>query len=106
MATAESFWTSERGIAPRAVSEISGGHLSDLRFQCSIEQPWIEAEEKVVWRSRSRKTVGVQFVDLSGSSSRNIKNWIAQTNQDVSVEATKVADGAGLSPLAFSSNYR
>lgn len=68
---------SEGGVALHALSEITTDHLSDLRLQLSLEQSWIEVKGKVVWRSPSRKTVGVQFVDLAASARERIKTWIS-----------------------------
>lgn len=68
---------SEGGVALHAFSEITSDDLPDLRLQLSLEQPWIEVKGKVVWRSPSRKTVGVQFVDLASSARERINTWIS-----------------------------
>jgi len=72
---------SEGGVALHAFSEIATDDLSDLRLQLSVEQPWIEVKGRVVWRSPSRKTVGVQFVDLASSARERIKIWISDIDE-------------------------
>ncbi|HWF38494.1 MAG TPA: SPOR domain-containing protein [Candidatus Acidoferrales bacterium] len=88
---------SEGGVALHAFSEITTDTLSDLRLQLSVEQPWIEVKGKVVWRSPSRKTVGVRFVDLASSARERIKNWISDVREASSSESG-VPDGAIASP--------
>lgn len=71
---------SEGGVALHAFSEITSDDLADIRLQLSLEQPWIEVKGKVVWRSPSRKTVGVQFVDLASSARERIKTWMSDAD--------------------------
>jgi cell division septation protein DedD len=71
---------SEGGVALHAVSEILSDELPNLRFQISLTDAWIETKGRVVWRSHSKRTAGVQFTELAETSRERIKNWIAQTN--------------------------
>jgi cell division septation protein DedD len=82
---------SEGGVALHAFSEITTNDLPDLRLQLSVEQPWIEVKGKVVWRSPSRKTVGVQFVDLASSARERIKVWISDIGEASSSENSAAA---------------
>jgi cell division septation protein DedD len=83
---------SESGVALHAFSEITTDDLPDLRLQLSLEQPWIEVKGKVVWRSQSRKTVGVQFVDLASSARERIKIWISEIGEASTAENSASSD--------------
>lgn len=71
----------EGGVALHVVSEVADCELSNLRFQFALTEPWIETKGRIVWRSHSRKTVGVQFVDLPDSARGRIKSWISEANE-------------------------
>lgn len=83
---------SEDGLALHATSQILSDELPDLRFQISVADPWIETKGRIVWRSHSKRTVGVQFLDLADSSRQIIRNWISQTNDGVGSEELPVAE--------------
>lgn len=72
---------SEGGVAVHASSEILTDELLNLRFQISLADPWIETKGRIVWRSHSKRTAGVQFIDLPEPSRQTIRNWLSQTNE-------------------------
>ncbi len=94
---------SEGGVALHAVSEIPADELPNLRFQFSLEHPWIEAKGRIVWRSHSRRSAGVQFIDLPGSARERIRKWISQANEDLTPEGTSTGDAVESNTLTDAS---
>jgi cell division septation protein DedD len=72
---------SEGGVALHALSEITADEIPRLRLQFSPEEPWIEAKGRVAWRSHSKRTAGVQFIDLNETSRQSIKNLISRHSE-------------------------
>jgi hypothetical protein len=78
---------SEGGLALRAVSQVAGDELPNLRFQFSQSDVWVETRARVTWRSDSKTSAGVEFIDLPDEARKQIKEWIAFTSDDAGVEA-------------------
>lgn len=68
---------SSGGLALQAVDEINDDELPKIRFQLSQSERWVKATGRVAWRSESKKTVGVQFIDLPDEARKEIRAWIA-----------------------------
>src|SRR5208282_1591173 len=68
---------SEDGLAVQAVQVVSSDHLPRMRFRLPKTDRTIEVAGRMVWQLRSRKEVGIQFVDLSDAARAHIHEWIA-----------------------------
>ncbi len=68
---------SEDGLAVQAVQVVASDHLPRMRFRLPKTDLTIEVAGKMVWQLRSRKEVGIQFVDLSEAARAHIQEWIA-----------------------------
>ena len=90
---------SEGGLALRAVSQVAGDELPNLRFQFSQSDVWIETRARVTWRSDSKTSAGVEFIDLPDEARKQIKEWIAFTSDGAGVQ-TKTASRESARQLA------
>lgn len=68
---------SEDGLAVQAVQVVTSDHLPRMRFRLPKTDRTIEVAGRMVWQLRSRKEVGIQFVDLSDAARAQIHEWIA-----------------------------
>lgn len=67
---------SEDGLAVQAVQVVTSDHLPRMRFRLPKTDRMIEVAGRMVWQLRSRKEVGIQFVDLSDAARAHIHEWI------------------------------
>jgi Gram-negative bacterial TonB protein C-terminal/PilZ domain len=67
---------SEDGLAVQAVQVVTSDHLPRMRFRLPKTDWTIEVAGRMVWQLRSRKEVGIQFVDLSDAARAHIQEWI------------------------------
>jgi protein TonB len=68
---------SEDGLAVQAVQVVTSDHLPRMRFRLPKTDRTIEVAGRMVWQLRSRKEVGIQFIDLSDAARAHIHEWIA-----------------------------
>lgn len=68
---------SEDGLALSAIKSVSDGELPAMRIQFPESPNWIPASAQVVWRSESKKEIGIRFVALTEEARRQINGWIA-----------------------------
>jgi len=68
---------SEGGFAVQAAQALVEDELPCLRFRFSHSESWIKEKGVVAWKSKSKKTAGVQFVDLSEESRIQISKWMS-----------------------------
>jgi len=68
---------SEDGLALSAIKSVPDGELPALRIQFPESPNWIPASAQVVWRSESKKEIGIRFVALTEEARRQINAWIA-----------------------------
>lgn len=61
----------------QAAKVLGDESYTQLRFQLSQSENWIEARGRVAWISASKQTAGVEFIDLSYEALIFIKNWIS-----------------------------
>jgi hypothetical protein len=71
---------SRGGLALQAVRELIDD-VPKMRFQLWRSQTWIEARGRLAWRSHSKRTVGVEFVDLSDEARKQIQTWISLASE-------------------------
>ena len=77
-------WISESGLALTAAGVLQGRETGDELPKMQIQLPEIagaiEANGRIVWKSKSGKEAGVRFVDLGAEDRDRIRRWIsAQT---------------------------
>jgi hypothetical protein len=70
---------SEQGLAMQAVKSLEDDTYTQLRFQLSQSNHWVETLARIAWISASKQTAGVEFIDLSYESLIFIKTWISST---------------------------
>jgi len=69
---------SETGMAVAAADPlIVDDFLPRIRFQLPNSGPTIEISAQIVWLAESKKTAGIQFIDLTAEARNQISNWIA-----------------------------
>src|SRR5476651_2532910 len=67
---------SEQGLAMQVVKSLGDNAYTQLRFQLSQSNDWVETPGRIAWMSASKQTAGVEFTDLSFESLIFIKSWI------------------------------
>jgi hypothetical protein len=82
---------SEDGAALQAAEELDDDELTMLRFQLSQSPSWLEAKGRITWKSASKRTAGVQFVDLSDEAREQIRTWISDFGPQRSKRASSKA---------------
>ncbi len=70
-----------------------------LRFQLSQSTDWVETRGRIAWISASKRTAGVEFIDLSYQSLVLIKSWIYSITSPIETEEEPVPDNV-VSPKA------
>ena len=68
------------GLALQAAEELIDEELATIRFQLSQSETWIEAKGRIAWRGDSKRTAGVEFIDLPEEALKQILNWISLTS--------------------------
>jgi len=68
---------SEDGLAVQAVQVVTSEYFPRVRFRLPKTDRTIEVAGKMVWQLRSRKEVGIQFVDLPDGARSYIQEWMA-----------------------------
>jgi hypothetical protein len=77
---------SEQGLAMQAVKSLGDDAYTQLRFQLSQSNDWVETLGRIAWISDSKQTAGVEFINLSYESLIFIRNW---TSSILSPDATE-----------------
>jgi len=67
---------SKSGFGVRAAKTLETDHLPLVRFQLPSARDFIESSAWIVWKSPSKKTVGVRFENLSDEAQSQIAQWI------------------------------
>jgi hypothetical protein len=70
---------SQTGLALQTVTELIDDELPKMRFQFSRAQAWIEAKGRIVWKSDSTRSAGVEFIGLPEEARNQIRQWISLT---------------------------
>ena len=77
----------------QAVKSLGDDAYTNLRFQLSQSNDWVETRGRIAWINTSKRTAGVEFIDLSYESLIFIKNWISSTaSPNVSKEENATPD--------------
>ena len=84
---------SEQGLAMQAAKSLGDDAYTQLRFQLSQSDDWVEARGRIAWMSTSRQTAGVEFIDLSYESLVSIKTWVSSiASRNASEEENAIPD--------------
>jgi TonB family protein len=67
---------SETGVAIAVAQSIDDDHIARLSFRLPLLDRTFQAQGEVVWRSESKKSAGVRFVNLDERDRVQIRNWI------------------------------
>jgi len=68
---------SEDGISVQAAMPLAGDSFPEMRLMGGPDSGWTEVTGRLVWINDTRKTAGIQFVDLSDHARSRIAGWIA-----------------------------
>jgi PilZ domain len=68
---------SERGLALHVAQSLTGNHLPSMRFRLSRSDAWLCTPGRIAWVSWSKKTAGVEFLDISYEARVRVKKWIS-----------------------------
>lgn len=85
---------SEGGLAVQAVAELIDDELPRMRFEISRTHSWIETGGHIVWRTDSKRTAGVEFVDLPEEARNQIQTWISSASDAKLEEKTALVESA------------
>jgi cell division septation protein DedD len=83
---------SQSGLALRMAQELVDDELPKIRFQLSESDAWIEAKGRVKWRNDAKTTAGVEFVDLSPATRKQIEILIFLSYETEYEHESKPAD--------------
>jgi len=67
---------SQTGLALQTSNEMTDDELPKMRFQFPESEVWIEAKGRIKWKSDSQKVAGVEFLDLSAETRKQIEMLI------------------------------
>jgi TonB family protein len=71
---------SESGLALQAIHVMVDGEVLPIRCQLPHTADWITTTGRIVWTSDTKKTAGVQFVDISNLTRERITEWMTLTD--------------------------
>jgi TonB family protein len=95
---------SETGMAVAAADPlVLDDYLPHIRFQIPSSNQSIEVSAQIVWLGESKKSAGIQFVDLTTEARDQISNWIASEKQGPELEALTPAPVESLIPATLES---
>lgn len=69
---------SEDGFSVQTAMPLAEQSLSSMKLTGGADGASIAAGGRIAWMSESRKTAGIQFVDVSDAARKQIAAWIAQ----------------------------
>ena len=70
------------GLALQAAEDLNDNELPKMRFQLSQAPAWVEAKGRIAWRNDSKKVAGVEFIDLSPETRKQILLSIFLTSHE------------------------
>lgn len=85
---------SEGGLEVQAAIALVEDSCPELSFSLGQPRARVAASGKIIWKSASRKTAGVQFVELPEQTRSLIREWLALGREDAN--AARSAGGAGV----------
>lgn len=98
------FNISEAGMSVAAADPlVVDDYLSLIRFQSPSTGRRIEVSAQIVWLAESKKSAGLQFVDLTAEARNQIANWIASEKPSLEFEGLTPAPVESLIPATLES---
>jgi TonB family protein len=95
---------SETGMAIAAADTlVVDDELPLIRFQSPSSGQSIEVSAQIVWLAESKKSAGIQFVDLTAEARNQISNWIASEKPAPEFEGLAPAPVESLIPATLKS---
>lgn len=79
---------SEGGLALSAARILAVDHVPSVRIQFPDSSSWVQTSARVVWRSASKKEVGLRFLGATEEVQRQIKVWISEQAAAISEPAS------------------
>ena len=76
---------SEGGLCITTAHVLLEDRLPSIRLQISDDGSWVNVKGEVVWRSESKKEVGLRFVDLPEQARLQIRTWLLPTSPPIEV---------------------
>lgn len=76
---------SEGGLCITTAHILLEDRLPSIRLQISDDSSWVDVKGEVVWRSESKREVGIRFVDLPEQAGLQIRNWLLPTSPPIEV---------------------
>jgi hypothetical protein len=90
------FNITETGMALTSAQPLFEDRFIDLRVQSSDSFEWIDLTGQIVWKSKSKKEIGIEFVGLNNEALQRIRSWIA--SETSSREFHSEADASFIGP--------
>src|SRR5277367_690041 len=90
---------SETGIAIAVAQTITEDHIPLLSFRLPQLERTFQAEGEIVWRSESKKSAGVRFVNLEERDRVQIRNWIRAEIVSTELETPLDSGLAAMKPV-------
>lgn len=91
---------SESGLQITTAQAVTAGERIELLVQTAMGEEPIEATGRTVWLSDSRKTAGLQFVEVTDDSRRRIREWVARNGGDTEPPIQRPAPSKQSVPLS------
>jgi Acetyltransferase (GNAT) domain/PilZ domain len=84
---------SEAGLAVRvAVMLTEHSQIPLILFRLPISESWVEINGQIAWVSKSRKEVGIKFIDLQEETRNKIRDWISLKSSQLTFQKESNAD--------------
>ena len=90
------FNITETGMALSSAQPLFEDRFIDLRVQSSDSFEWTDLRGQIVWKSKSKKGIGIEFVGLNNEALQRIRSWIA--SETLSREFHSGANASSIGP--------
>jgi TonB family protein len=97
---------SETGMAIAVAQSLVDDHVPYLSFRLPQLDRTFEAEGEIVWRSLSKKSAGVRFVNLEERDRMQIRNWIRAEIVAAELQTPQERGAAGPKPVLIMPSQR
>jgi cell division septation protein DedD len=71
---------SERGMAMQVVRPLPAYRYTQVRFQLSLSNTWIETRGRIVWLNNAKNKAGLEFLEISDQGRSLLNQWIASAS--------------------------
>lgn len=99
---------SESGLAMQLAKSLADDEFTELRFQLSLSNSWIETRGRIAWLNGTKNKAGVEFVEMPDDGRALLNKWIAssapvQTEEAPAESAVSVETAPELEPATLES---